>query len=209
MTGTTAFWVATLIPFLLGLLLLSLAVTAFRRRSAIGGTIQVLLAALSLSLAATLVLVGVGMVGFRALTSEQTAALVAVERTAPQRFTARFTFPDGAERSFELAGDELYVDARILKWHSAASLLGLRTAYQLDRVAGRYTSLDDEQTEPRTVYALAGDAPVDLFGLARRYPFLQPLVDAEYGSATFVPVAEGGRYQVRVSASGLLVRPGP
>ena len=40
----------------------------------------------------------------------------------------------------------------------------------------------------RTVHSLAPDTPIDLFDLRRRYAFLAPLLDAEYGSATFVAV---------------------
>src|SRR6267378_2754935 len=36
--------------------------------------------------------------------------------------------------TYPISGDEIYVDARILKWHALANLLGLSTAYELDRV---------------------------------------------------------------------------
>jgi hypothetical protein len=47
---------------------------------------------------------------------------------------------------------------------------------------------------------------VDAFALRRRYAWLAPLVDAEYGSATFIAATYPARYQVRVSTTGLLVR---
>ena len=47
---------------------------------------------------------------------------------------------------------------------------------------------------------------MDLFSLRRRYTFLAPLLDAEYGSAAFVPVAEPAELELRVSATGLLIR---
>jgi len=40
--------------------------------------------------------------------------------------------------TYPISGDEIYVDARILKWHALANLLGLSTAYELDRVGGRF-----------------------------------------------------------------------
>lgn len=188
-------------------LLLTLAVRAFRRRRAVGGAAATAAAALLLAVALLLGAVALGMQGYRGLVREETAARVEVTRTAPQRFRARFTFPDGGTRELELAGDELYVDARILKWHPAANVLGLHTGYQLDRVAGRYTSVEDERSAPRTVYPLSDDTRVDLFRTVRGAAWLEPLVDAQYGSATFTPVRDGGRYVVRVSTSGLLIRP--
>jgi hypothetical protein len=45
-----------------------------------------------------------------------------------------------------------------------------------------------------------------LFGLRRRYEFLAPLLDAEYGSATFIPVTRPAELELRVSTTGLLIR---
>ena len=199
-------WLAAALPALLALIFLVMAVVAFARGRTGGGVLQVVVSLLLLVVGGLFGIVAVGMNGYRALTAERTAATVRIDQEAEQRFTAHFSFPDGEETSFDLAGDELYVDARILKWHPRASLLGLGAGYQLDRVAGRYTNLDDEQTSPRTVYSLASDRAVDLFGMARRYDFLARLVDAEYGSATFLRIRDGGTYQVRVSNSGLLIR---
>jgi hypothetical protein len=82
----------------------------------------------------------------------------------------------------------------------------LHTAYELDRLAGRYQALEQERSAARTIYTLSQDKPVNLFGLRQRYAFLAPLFDAEYGSATFVPVKGPAELEVRVSTTGLLVR---
>jgi hypothetical protein len=150
--------------------------------------------------------ISVGMMGYRALTREDVAAHIVVKPTGKQRFMATFRFPDGREATYELAGDEIYVDAHILKWHPYANLIGLHTAYEIDRVAGRYHAVKDEREAMRTVHALARDKPVDLYALGRRYTFLAPVLDAEYGSATFVPVTRAAELELRVSTTGLLMR---
>ena len=147
-----------------------------------------------------------GLQGYRALTYEEVAATVRTEPVAPQRFRATITLPDRRLAMYELAGDAFYVDAHVLKWHPWASLLGLRTVYELDRVAGRYNSIADERARPHTAYELARSKPVDLFFIARRR-LLGPLVDAEYGSATFVAATRPVTFEVRVSMTGLLARP--
>lgn len=191
---------------LLALVTFVLGASNLRARRRRGGLLNLLVSLFLLASSALALAVALGMHGYLALTREVTACTVEVTRLAPQTYDARVRFPDGDVRTFMVRGDELYLDARILKWHAAANLLGLHTAYRLDRIAGRYTSLDDEQTQPRTVFALSDDPPVDLFGAARRLPFLQPLVDASYGSGTFVPLGDGGTFVVRVSTTGLLVR---
>jgi hypothetical protein len=64
----------------------------------------------------------------------------------------------------------------------------------------------DERSAPRTVHALSRSKPVDLYGLRRTHTFLAPVVDAEYGSATFVPVRRPAELELRVSTTGLLIR---
>lgn len=153
--------------------------------------------------------VAFGTQGYRALTREDVAARLDVRPAGPQRFTATIRMADGRSHSFDLAGDEIYVDAHILKWKPLANFVGLHTAYELDRVAGRYQAIEQERTGVRTVYTLRQDKPVDLFGLRQRYAFLAPLFDAEYGSASFIPVTTPTQLEVRVSTTGLLLRDAP
>jgi hypothetical protein len=149
---------------------------------------------------------GLGIQGYQALTHEELAARLTVRPTGPQMFVAVLRLADGRQSSFDIAGDELYVDAHILKWKPFANVLGLHTAYELHRVAGRYRDIGQERNAPRTVYSLAPHKPVDLFGLRQRHAFLAALFDAEYGSATFVPVTRATELELRVSTSGLLMR---
>jgi len=205
---TTTLIVTSLCLLLVGALVGVTAVREARVRHWLGGTIRGLVALLLLALAALAATVTVGLQGYRGLTFEEVAATVRTEPVAPQRFRATITLPDRRLAMYELAGDAFYVDAHVLKWHPWASLLGLRTVYELDRVAGRYNSIADERARPHTAYELARSKPVDLYFIARRR-LLGPLVDAEYGSATFVAASRPATFEVRVSTTGLLARPAP
>ena len=202
---TTTLVVSALCLLLLGTFVGAWAVRAARERHWLGGTIRGLVALLLLALAALAATLTVGLHGYRALSFEEVAATVRTEPVAPQRFRATITLPDHRLAMYELAGDAFYVDAHVLKWHPLASLLGLRTVYELDRVAGRYNDVADERAKPHTAYALARSKPVDLFFIARRQ-LLGPLVDAGYGSATFVAATRPATFEVRVSTTGLLAR---
>jgi hypothetical protein len=191
---------------LLGLLLLIASLVALLKVRPFRFLLRLLAGVVAILVGALAAAIGLGTVGYRALTHEAVAAQVRVQPVAPQRFSATLRFPDGREATYELAGDEIYVDAHILKWKPAANLVGLHTAYELDRIAGRYHSLKDEQASPRTVHALGADKPIDLFNLRRRYVFLAPLLDAEYGSASFVPVTQPAELDVRISTTGVLIR---
>lgn len=191
---------------LLGLVLLVASVVALLGAHPFRFLLRLLAGLVAVFAAALAATISVGTQGYRALTHEALAAQVRVEPAGPQRFNATLRFPDGREATYELAGDEIYVDAHILKWKAIANMLGLHTAYELDRIAGRYHSLKDEQSSPRTVYAIGVEKPIDLFNLRRRYVALAPLLDADYGSASFVPVTQPADLEVRISTTGVLIR---
>ena len=182
------------------------ALVAFARLRFLSFGLRTLVGLLVLALGGLVGALAAGVHGYRALTHEEVAARISVTPTARQRFDATLRFPDGRTVTYAIAGDEIYVDAHILKWKPYANWIGLHTGYELDRVAGRYHGVKDEQTAPRTVHALSRERLVDLYSLRRRYAFLSPLVDAEYGSATFVPVTKPAELELRVSTSGLLLR---
>jgi hypothetical protein len=189
-----------------GVGLLLAALVAFVRLRLLSFGLRTLIGLLVLALGGLVGALAVGVHGYRALTHEEVAARITVAPTGKQRFDATIRYPDGRAVTYAIAGDEIYVDAHILKWKPYANWIGLHTGYELDRVAGRYHGVKDEQTAPRTVHALSRERLIDLYSLRRRYPFLAPLVDAEYGSATFVPVTKPAELELRVSTSGLLLR---
>ena len=201
----TLWWVATLFA-VVGVAMLIAAGTALRRRRPLRMSARLLLALVFFAGAAASGAIALGVQGYRALTHEEIAAMVRTEPLGPNRFRAQFRFPDGREVSYTLNGNQLYVDARILKWHPWANIFGLHTVYELDRVAGRYHDLTQEQQQPRTVQSLAPERQVYLFGLRQRYALLSPLLDADYGSATFAAADSPAQYEVRVSTTGLLIR---
>lgn len=189
-----------------GLVFLVIAVRALTGKRWVGSLGSGGTGALFLSLAALAATLGVSTQGYRALTLEEVAAVVTTVPTGERAFQAFVEFPDGRDSTFHVLGDQLLVDAHILKWHPMANILGVHTQYELDRLTGRYLLIEDERTEPRTVHSLKTDKPVDLFDLVRRYSLLAFLVDTEYGSAAYIAVERPARFEVRVSTTGLLVR---
>jgi len=111
------------------------------------------------------------------------------------------------DRLLVLRGDEWQMDARVINWKPPATLLGLDPIYQLDRLSGRYSSIDDEMSEERTVHALSEEMQLDVWRVARKFPILMPGVDAYYGTATYLPMADGARFEVTLSRTALLARP--
>lgn len=190
----------------LSIVFAAVSIRAFRRRRWLGSLGGAGTGTLFLSLAALFATLGVSTQGYRALTLEEVAATVTTIPTGPRAFQAFVEFPDGRDTTLHVIGDQIMIDAHILKWRPFANLLGVHTWYELDRLSGRYLDIGDERSLSRTVHSLMRDKPADLFHMARRFSFLALLVDTEYGSATYVEVDRPARFEIRVSTTGLLVR---
>jgi hypothetical protein len=193
-----------------GLLAMPLAIWAIRRLTDlrfVSGSVLLLCSALVLMVGVAAALAAASLRTYNRLTAEQEAARVAMRQVAPKHFTLSVQPKSGRTQSFEVLGDEWQIDARLLKWRPLATIAGFDTVYRLERLSGRYSEVAEERAAKRTVYGLADRSAVDLWTMLRRYQEYLPLADALYGSAAFVPMAEGAEYVVSVSATGLVVRP--
>ncbi len=141
------------------------------------------------------------------LTEEVVVASMEFSEEAPDEYTARLMIDGRLDQFMPMQGDEWQIDARVVTWKPPATILGLDPIYRLERLSGRYSDVDRERTEPRTVHSLADDRAVDIWDLAQEYPALTPGIDAYYGTATYVPMADGARFEVSLSRDGLKARP--
>lgn len=191
-----------------GALLLILACQRLMRARFLAAGGSALMGLLLLAGAGLFFIVSLNLHTYARLTYERPVAEIVFESRAPQRYRATLTeMPGGEMQIFMLAGDEWQLDARVLKWKGWANLLGLDAQYRLERVSGRYRDLEQERNDDRTVYGLSENPGVDLWRLSTEHPRWLPFVDAVYGSATYMPMADGARYQVSITQSGLIARP--
>ena len=192
---------------LAGILFLAAAFRRLRRRSILGGVLHGATAVVLMTVSLCAALVATNLSTYQRLTVEQPAGELQFTRVGERQFNAALTYPHGERLTFALSGDEWQVDARVLKWHAFANMLGFDTAYRLDRIGGRYSRIEDERAETRSVYSLHPPQRIDLWEFAHQYHSWMPWMDALYGSATFLPMADGALYEINVSQSGLIARP--
>ena len=192
---------------LVGILCLFAAARRIRRRRVFGGVLIGATALVLILLSAVAALIAANLLTYQRLSFEQPAGELQLTRTGDREFNAVLTYPGGEHANFALRGDEWQIDARVLKWHAFANLVGFDAAYRLERISGRYTRLEDERSLPRTVYDLHTPGRIDPWELVHRYRSWVPWLDALYGSATFLPMADGALYEIKVSQSGLVARP--
>ena len=163
--------------------------------------------AASTGLGAAGILIFLSYLGYERLTVEQLVGVIEFSQSAPEEYTARLMIDGQVDRLLDLHGDEWQLDARVVTWKPPATVLGLEPVYQLERLSGRYSSVDRERSEQRTVHGLAEERPLDLWSLARKFPRMTPGVDAFYGTATYLPMADGARFRVTLSRDALIARP--
>jgi len=154
-----------------------------------------------------LALMAFDIYSYRQLDSEQNIATISFTALDSQEYAATFVDNNGSQQNFTLLGDQWQLDSRIIKWNGILSRLGMNTGYRLERISGRYLLLDDERTKNRSVFALS-ETPggVDVWTWLKAMNN-DSLVDARYGNSAFLPMVDGGQYQISVSNSGLLARP--
>lgn len=143
---------------------------------------------------------------YESLDSLETIATVGVSKTGPQAWRVRLERNEQPPLEVVIRGDQWQVDARIIRLAGPLSWLGVKPAYRLERLSGRYVSLEQERSGQRTVYSLGQASWFDSWTLDQEYGL--PFVDAVYGNATFMPLKDGAIFDVRLSSTGLVALPG-
>lgn len=200
-------WIVTAAAALLGIALLGGGVARIASRRVVSGGAGTLFGGVLIAVGAVSGLSGINLQTYHRLAKEQDVGEIAFTATGPRAFEAKLTEPGGAPRTFALAGDSWQLDARVIKFHSWANLLGLDAVYRLDRLSGRYDDIASEQKAARTVHPLSENPGLDVWELARGPGKDVKAIDASYGSGTFVPMADGAVYKVTLTQSGLVARP--
>ena len=191
----------------LSILFIVMGIRRFFRGKIVSAGIQSLSGA-TLFLAGMLFMsIAANLYSYDRLTYEQDIAKLTFSQLGRQQFRAEITYlnPKNVEQ-FLIHGDEWQIDARVIKWHGWAQLLGLNAQFRLERISGRYLDIEEEQLKPRTVYALNSGDEIDYWKLIRNYKKWLPWIDAHYGSAAYLPMADNTTYSISLTQSGLIAR---
>ena len=178
-----------------------------RRRRPVRATRSLVGGAASACAGGASIMLAFSYYGYGRLVDEQYIGKIKFTESAPEHYVARLMLDEQPDRIFEIQGDEWQMDARVVIWKPPATLLGLDPIYQLDRLSGRYSAVEEELSKVRSVYALSELVPRDVWQFARRYPKLLPGVDVHYGTATYLPMAHDAIYEVKMTRTGLIARP--
>jgi len=142
---------------------------------------------------------------YQALDGLQTVATISTKHEAGQIWRVTLQTGDYSSTVRTLRGDQWQMDARIIRFTGPVRWLDIAPGYRLEQLAGRYTSLEQERSAPRTVIGLSEKLRFDLWQMDQRFDL--PFVEAVDGSATFMPMRDGAVFDIRLSGSGLVAVP--
>lgn len=149
--------------------------------------------------------IAVNLSAYQSLEGMKTVATISTSQEGEQLWRVTLETADGTPTVRTLRGDQWQIDARIIRFAGPIRWLGVAPGYRLERLGGRYTSLEQERSAPRTVIGLSEATWPDLWELDRQFNL--PFVEGVYGNATFMPMRDGAMFDVRLSASGLVAVP--
>lgn len=143
------------------------------------------------------------------LLEERAIASITFDEIANQHFQAKITYYiDKEDDKYQIYGDQWQIDARIVRWTGVIAALGAKPGFQLDRISGRYFALEDEHDKPRSVYDLySKPALFDMWHVLNNNTRLFPGIDARYGSAAYLPMADAASFKLLLSHNGLTAEP--
>ncbi len=198
---------AAIVPALLGLVLIVAALKRLRHRKLFSAGFNGTLGLCLLFSAVILLLVAINIHTYQRLTYEEPILTISFQQLAEKQYTATLDYANGQKQHYSLTGDEWQIDARVINWSPPARILGLNALYRLERLHGRYRSIDQERQLERTVYPLSEERGLDIWSLAKKYQDRVSWIDTYFGSATYLPMEDGATYEVLITQNGLIARP--
>lgn len=202
------------------LCIIGLAVVAGGARSALRGrpgrgasgmAAGLILALLGFSVA----FLGAGLRAYTRLSYETPIAEVRIQALDPstKRYQVTLHRLDGAaaERTCDLQGDEWLLSARVQTWKPWANIVGVDATYLLEQIANRYISAAEANANRITACDLAEptSGAVRLIPQSWQAAVISVLQaeDRRFGSANYMPLADGAVYEVFMTQSGLNAEP--
>ena len=132
------------ITVVIGILVLYLSLRVLFRSGWFLGWVRGMLGLVLILTGALLGLAALDVLAYKQYTREVTLATISFEKLSEQHYKAVLIDNAEIEKQFILKGDQWQLDARIVKWPGIFASWGMKPGYRLDRISGRYYSLEKD-----------------------------------------------------------------
>ncbi len=113
--------------------------------------------------------------------------------------------------NYPIWGDQWQLDASFLRWKGVAVMLGFESRYRLDRLSGRYHSVERQNARGKLVHSLSPKLWLNLFDGLNLDPEnidgqSSILVDTVFGSSVYLNIDTKKVYTVFQTEDGLIAK---
>ena len=208
-------WVAPAAVAVFGVLLALGGIGHLTRGNVGGGTGRVAVGSTLGAVGFAIALLALNTQLFARLTYESQVADVYVKSVDPANKTYLVTIKrldiPGVVQPCTLQGDEWIIGGRVQKWRPWANAIGLDSTYVLEQISNKYFSALEANGKPITACDLQGKKPdINQYIPAGWLEWLAHQSYTEerrFGSANYMPLADGAVYRVVTTQSGLNAEP--
>jgi hypothetical protein len=117
----------------------------------------------------------------------------------------------GGEVKCLVQGDEWILGGRVQTWKPWARTLGMNASYELDQLANKYVDALEANGKPitacdlrRSPNGMIARLPADVKGWLSEVSLAE---DRRFGSASYMPLADGATYRVIITQTGFNAEP--
>jgi hypothetical protein len=206
-------WILPAISGVIGLMLLFAGFGKLASLKPLSGGSRLFFGAGFMGLAGIVAFAGLNLQTYKRLTLERDAAHIRFDAVAdqPGTYQATVTLPQEVEpRVYMLQGDEFSMGAQVIKFKPLANMLGYDSVYRLEYLEGRnsnrYSTEAVTKAESNGIRLYANPG-LDVRKFAAEQGARFGLEDAQYGSATYMPMGDGYEFDVNITQDALVARP--
>ncbi len=141
---------------------------------------------------------------------ESPVARLSFVKTADFNYMAQLQQGDFCtSKQYIVLGDQFQLDAGFVKWKGLGVLLGFEPRYRLDRLSGRFSDLNAQNSLVTISHNLAPDVLFDFFDESTPQGKQGWLIDTRYGSSVYLSIDPLLQYIVFATEDGLIARSEP
>ena len=138
-------WLFPVAAVVFGLTFLLSGIVRFAKLKMFSGLMRFVGGGFVLAAAALVAMIGLNLQTYARLTHEEVIAYVDLKQLGPQQYTATVRLANQEEgEELEVRGDQIRFEAQVIKWEPWANIIGYDAVYSLDRMDGRYITVDDQ-----------------------------------------------------------------
>jgi len=160
-------------------------------------------------------LFGLNLQSYSRLTYEAPVAEVSIhaQNPAEKLYTVSVHRLDSSDRTTNctVQGDEWLLSGRVQKWQAWANEIGLNATYSLNQISNMYFSAAEASGRPITSCDISGPAPqINQYLPESWAKWLMSLAiaqDRRFGSANYMPLADGANYKIVITQFGFNAEP--